>query len=132
VSVANGATLEISSASGDAVTSANSSGTLQHDTSQSLFAVGAGIGGHNQLHLGDIGFSASTTLGEFENSAWSGETLSMSDGVRTAFAALLGQPMAASFAMMSDGAGGAMIADLSKAVLGQQILAHLGVNGASA
>ena len=109
--ISNGASLEISSASVNAVTFAGPSGILQLDQSQSFRGTIAGFGGGDQIDLRDIVFGANTTLGYSANSSNNGGTLMVSDRAHTANISLLGQYMAASFAASSDGHGGTIIGD---------------------
>ena len=109
--ISNGASLEISSASVNAVTFAGPSGILQLDQSQSFRGTIAGFGGGDQIDLRDIVFGANTTLGYSANSSNNGGTLMVSDSAHTANISLLGQYMAASFAASSDGHGGTIIGD---------------------
>jgi hypothetical protein len=66
-------------------------------------------------HRAQIGFGAETTLGYAANAAGTGGTLRVSDGVRTASIALLGNYMAASFATAADGHGGTLITEADQA-----------------
>jgi hypothetical protein len=111
VDVPNAATSEISSASVDAVTFTGNTGTLQLDQSQSFAGTVAGFGAENQIDLADISFWANTTLGYSPNAANNAGILSVSDGTHVANIALLGQYMASSFVMASDGHGGTLIND---------------------
>jgi hypothetical protein len=63
------------------------------------------------IDLSAIGFSANTTLGYSANSDNSGGTLTVSDGPHARSLALLGQHMASSFVMGSDGHGGTLNTD---------------------
>jgi len=65
----------------------------------------------------DIAFGSNTTLGYAANSNNTGGTLTASDGTHTANIELLGQYMASSFAMSTDGVGGTLIQDLPPATL---------------
>ena len=114
VTVADGATLEIGSATASAVTFASNSGTLQLDASQSFTGTITGFGGQDQIDLADIAFSASTTLGYTGNADNSGATLNVSDGTHTANIALLGSYMASSFVAASDGHGGTLISEAAQ------------------
>ena len=68
---------------------------------------GAGGG----IDLSDISFGDNTTLAYTANSDKTGGTLTVSDGLHAQSVALLGQYMASSFVMASDGHGGTMITD---------------------
>jgi hypothetical protein len=65
----------------------------------------------DSIDLGDILFSANTTLAYAANEANTGGTLIVSDGSHVASLALLGQYTAADFALASDGLGGSLISD---------------------
>jgi hypothetical protein len=80
-----------------------------------------GAGGEVSLDLADIAFGSNTTLGYAANSNNTGGTLTVSDGTHTANIALLGQYMAASFAMSADGFGGTLIHDNPPATLTQTL-----------
>jgi hypothetical protein len=115
LTVPNGATSKIKSASADAVTFAGNTGTLQLDQSQMFAGTVAGFGGHDKIDLNDIVYSdITTTLDYWMNSNNTGGTLTVSDGTHTANLALLGQYMASSFAMASDGHGGTLISDVAQ------------------
>src|SRR5262249_54927271 len=87
-------------------------GVLKLDASSQFSGqvVGFSTGG-DSLDLADIAFGSNTTLGYAANSNNTGGTLTVSDGTHTANIALLGQYMAASFAMSADGFGGTLIHD---------------------
>ena len=70
----------------------------------------SGFGAQNIIDLPDIAFDAQTTLGYLSDSNWAGGTLSVADGTHSANIALLGNYMASSFAMASDGHGGTLVA----------------------
>jgi hypothetical protein len=84
---------------------------LQLDQSQSFAGTIANFGGQDQIDLGDIAFSANTTLGYSVNSGNTGGILTVSDGTDTANITMIGQYTAVSFATASDGNGGTMITD---------------------
>ena len=70
----------------------------------------SGFGAQNVIDLPDIAFDAQTTLGYLSDSNSAGGTLSVADGMHSANIALLGNYMASSFAMASDGHGGTLVA----------------------
>jgi hypothetical protein len=109
VTVANGATLELTQAYAGQAIFAGNSGTLQLDQSTGFSGTVSGLGGQDQLDLRDIGFGATTTVGFAANSSNTGGTLSVSDGTHVAQIALLGQYMANSLVTASDGHGGTAI-----------------------
>jgi hypothetical protein len=112
VTIANGASFEIASASADAVTFAGNTGTLLLDRSQGFVGTIADFGGQDQIDLGDIAYSdVTSTLDYWMNSSNTGGTLTVSDGTHTANLTLFGQYAASSFAMTSDGHGGTLITD---------------------
>jgi hypothetical protein len=107
-----GGTLEFAGAADNNVSfSGSNMGVLALDQSQGFAGTVAGFGSQDQIDLGDIGFSANTTLGYAPNGENSGGTLTLNDGTNTASIALLGQYMASSFATASDGHGGTLITD---------------------
>jgi hypothetical protein len=82
-------------------------GTLPIDTS--FVGTLEGLGGENRIDLTDVAFGANTTLGYSDNNNGSGGTLTVSDGASMATLALLGQYIASSFAMESDGNSGTVV-----------------------
>ena len=111
VTVAAGATVELSSAFVGPVSFAGSTGTLQLDQAQSFTGTIAGFGGQDQIDLRDISFGANSTLGYLAKSNNTGGDLTVTGGKHTANIALLGQYAAASFVMASDGHGGTLITE---------------------
>jgi hypothetical protein len=77
----------------------------------SLTADGNG-GAGGGIDLSGISFGANTTLAYSVNSNNTGGTLTVSDGLHAQNVALLGQYMASSLVMTSDGHGGTLINDL--------------------
>ncbi len=84
---------------------------LQLDRSADSSPQISGFGGNDHIDLRDIGLTGSTTLGYAANSAGTGGTLTVSDGVNSANLALIGNYTAGSFAMASDNQGGTLITD---------------------
>jgi len=84
-------------------------GELKLDASSQFNGQIAGFTGQNLLDLADIGFGSNTTLGYTANSGNTGGTLTVSDGTHQANVALLGQYVAANFAMSADGFGGTLV-----------------------
>jgi hypothetical protein len=74
------------------------------------------------IDLSDISFGANTTLAYSVNSDNTGGSLTVSDGFHAQSVALLGQYMASSFVMASDGHGGTLITDPPPSQ--QQLLTH--------
>jgi hypothetical protein len=87
--------------------------------SLSADANGGAAGG---IDLSGISFDAHTTLAYSPSSDNTGGTLTVSDGLHAQSVALLGQYMASSFVMASDGHGGTMITDPPASQ--QQLLTH--------
>jgi hypothetical protein len=111
-------TLEVLGTSTTNVTFASgAAGELKLDASSQFTGQVTGFTGQNLLDLADIAFGSNTTLGYAANSNNTGGTLTVSDGTHTANIALLGQYMAASFAMATDGSGGTLIHDVAAATL---------------
>jgi len=107
LTVAQGATLELTAAYAGAVTFAGSTGTLQLDSSTSFSGTVAGMTGQDTLDLADVNF-ASLQGSNFSGSS-SGGTLSVTDGTHAVTIALLGNYMASTFVASSDGHGGISI-----------------------
>ena len=114
ITVANGATVDLTTPSDAAVTFAGSSGTLQLDQSASFTGTITGFGGQDQIDLTDIGYTANTTLGYAANNGNSGGALTVGNGINTANIALLGNYMAASFVTSSDGHGGTLVSEAAQ------------------
>jgi hypothetical protein len=111
VTVASGGVAEIGAPSAAAVTFAGSSGTLQLDQSAGFAGTVAGFGAQDHIDLGDLAFSANTSLGFTANGANSGGSLMVSNGGTTANITLLGNYIASTFVTSSDGHGGTMISE---------------------
>jgi hypothetical protein len=111
-----GGTLEFFDASDNNVifTGSNLS-VLALDQSQSYTGHIFGFSGPDQIDLGDIPFSATTSLDYTANASHTGGTLTVSDGTDTANIALVGSYTASSFTLSSDGHGGALITDVAPA-----------------
>jgi hypothetical protein len=67
--------------------------------------------GSGGIDLPNISFGASTVLAYSANNENTGGTLTVADGTHATSLALLGQYMASSFAMASDGHGGTLVTD---------------------
>jgi hypothetical protein len=80
------------------------------------------MGGVAGLDFLGTSFAANATLRYSENSDHSGGTLAIADNTHSVNIALLGQYMALSFAIASDGHGGTLITDPSSTALNQQTL----------
>ena len=109
LTIADGVTVELSSAYAGAVTFAGSTGTLQLDNSSSFSGTVAGMTGQDTIDFADINFTKVQTPSYSGNS--SGGTLTVTDGTHSANIALLGNYLASSFVTSSDGHGGTNIVD---------------------
>jgi VCBS repeat-containing protein len=107
-----GGTLEFTGASdNNASFNGSDAGILVLDYSQGFTGHISGFGEADQIDLGDIPFSTTTTLGYMADASNSGGTLLLSDGTDTANIALLGGYTVSSFAISSDGHGGTLVTD---------------------
>ena len=109
VTVADGATVGLPSAYAGAVTFAGSTGTLQLEDSGAFTGTVAGLAGADTLDLRDIA-SASVQNPTYSGTSLGG-TLALTDGIHTANIALLGNYLASTFVVASDGHGGTLITD---------------------
>jgi hypothetical protein len=114
ITIAAGATVEISSAYAGAVSFAAGTGTLQLDDSASFAGTVAGMTGSDTIDFADID-PAKVQMPSYAGDA-SGGTLGVTDGAHSANIALLGNYLASSFTAASDGHGGTAVTD--PAVLG--------------
>ena len=127
--IGTGATLELAAADSESVASTGSKGTFIPDgtslpeRASNCATTVSGLGAQNVIDLPDIAFGAQTTLGYLSDSNWAGGTLSVADGTHNANIALLGNYMASSFAMASDGHGGTLVA-AEAAQPDQSLLSH--------
>jgi hypothetical protein len=115
--IASGATLTLTTAATGTDTFTGKSGTLVLDDASGFRGKIAGFGGQDLVDLADIGFGSKTTLGFAANGTAGGE-LKVSDGIHAANIALLGNYMASTFAIASDGHGGTLITDVPHAQQG--------------
>jgi hypothetical protein len=104
-----GATLELASPYPGTVTFASTTGTLKLDNSASFAGTVAGMSGQDTLDLTDINF-ASVGTPTFKGTS-TGGVLTVSDGSHTANIALLGNYIASTFTVSSDGHGGTYVVD---------------------
>jgi hypothetical protein len=115
--VANGTTLEIKTATSAAAIFAGAQGTLRLDHSLAFTGFISAFRGQDGIDLRDVAFSAQTTLGytttsyNSDNGDPTGGRLTVSDGTHTANLALVGNYMASSFVISSDGNGGTLVTD---------------------
>jgi hypothetical protein len=107
--ISGGGILEYGGASSATTTFADATGELKLDQSENFAGAISGFATGDSLNLADIVFGANTTLGFSENSAGTGGTLTVSDGMHTANLNLLGQYSAAGFAGAADQNGGTLI-----------------------
>jgi hypothetical protein len=107
-------TLELTSASSDAITFTADTGTLRLDNPASFAGSVAGMSGQDMIDLADI--DASKVQPPSYSGDASGGTLRVTDGVHAANIALLGNYLAAAFVTSSDGHGGTSVTET--AVLG--------------
>ena len=110
VTVDNGAVVDPQT-SDAAVTFVGPTGTLQINQSASFKGTISGFNGQDQIDLTDMAFSANNSIGYAANSTNSGGNLMVSSGGNSANIALLGNYIASSFAMSSDGHGGTLISE---------------------
>ena len=99
-----GETLELTSASSDAITFTADTGTLKLDNPASFAGSVAGMSGQDTIDLADI--DASKVQPPSYSGDASGGTLRVTDGVHAANIALLGNYLASTFVTSSDGHGG--------------------------
>ncbi|MDH2381897.1 hypothetical protein [Bradyrhizobium sp. CER78] len=107
VTIAQGTTVELANAYAGHAIFAGDAGTLQIDHFAGFSGTVAGMSGTDTLDLRDIGFG-STTKASYSGDGSQG-TLSITDGANTAQIALLGNYMASTFAVSSDGHGGSSV-----------------------
>jgi VCBS repeat-containing protein len=111
-----GGTLEFTGASDNNVSfSASDAGILALDHSQDFTGHISAFSEPDQIDLGDIPFSTTTTLDYTADASDSGGTLLVSDGTNTANIAMLGSYTVSSFAISSDGHGGTLVTDPASA-----------------
>ena len=111
ITIGNGSTLELATADSGPVSFAGTTGTLQLDQPASFTGQVSGFAGADGIDLSTVGFSAGTTLGYAPNAGNTGGTLTVTAGANSISIALLGNYMASSFALSSDGHGGTLISD---------------------
>jgi hypothetical protein len=111
-----GGTIEFTGASDNNVSFiGNGTDVLALDHSQAFTGHISGFGGSDQIDLGDVAFSAATSLAYAANASDSGGALTVGDGSDAATIALIGGYAASFFAMSSDGHGGTLITDPASA-----------------
>ncbi len=106
VTVAGGATLELTRPYAGEAIFAGSTGVLQLDNSINFTGTVAGMTGQDTLDLRDINIASAKAA---YSGGSSGGTLTVTDGAHTANIALLGNYMASVFPISSDGHGGSAI-----------------------
>ena len=123
ITVSGTAEAEIFGASGqNAVFASGADGTLKLDAAQSYTGAVSGFTAGDTLDLASLAFGPNMTVGYSPSSASSG-VLSVSNGAQSANIALLGNYLASSFTLGSDGHGGTAIADAQQLTAVPAILA---------
>ena len=107
--VADGSTLELHGAVAGKITFAGTTGSLKLDDATDFTGQIAGMRGANSIDLANLAFGAGATLGYAPDAG--GATLTVSNGSQAVIIALLGNYMAANFALSSDGHGGTLITE---------------------
>jgi autotransporter passenger strand-loop-strand repeat protein len=99
-------------------------GTLLLDDARHFDGLVAGFGGPNaRLDLSDIAFGSGTTRSFVEDASGKSGMLSVTDGTNTASLTLLGQYLAGSFNIASDGHGGTLVTDPAMADANTNLIA---------
>ena len=107
-----GGVLEFAAASDNNVSfSGGETGVLALDHSLEFTGHISGFGGSDQIDLGDIAYSAATSLNYAADAGNTGGLMTVSDGGTAANIAMLGSFTASSFALSSDGHGGTLITE---------------------
>ena len=107
-----GGVLEFAAASDNNVSfSGGETGVLALDHSLEFTGHISGFGGSDQIDLGDIAYSAATSLNFAADAGNTGGLMTVSDGGTAANIAMLGSFTASSFALSSDGHGGTLITE---------------------
>jgi hypothetical protein len=115
-----GGTLEFAAASDNNVSFAGAvAGMLALDQSQQFTGHILGFGSSDQIDLGDIAYSADTSLTYTANGTDSGGVLTISDGTHTTNLDFTGEYTAASFLTSNDGHGGTSLEDSAIQTTGQ-------------
>jgi hypothetical protein len=110
VTIAQGATVELTGPYAGSAIFAGTAGTLQLDDSAAFAGTVAGLLGQDTLDLRDINYANVKQPG-FSGTS-SGGTPNVSDGMHASSIALLGNYMASTFAASSDGHGGTLISNV--------------------
>src|SRR5581483_10567212 len=111
ISVAAGATIELSAPYAGQVTFEAASGTLKLDNSSSFSGTVAGMSAQDTIDFADINFASLQQPSFSGNSV--GGMLTLTDGTHSANIALLGNYIASTFVTSSDGHGGTYVVDPS-------------------
>ena len=109
VTVADGATVEISGSSEQSATFAGATGTLILENSTAFTGEVFGLSGSDALDLADINYNSNTTATFLGNAA--GGTLTVSNGTQSASIALQGNYLSSYWTVSSDGQGGTTVVD---------------------
>jgi hypothetical protein len=107
ITIADGASVELTSAYAGQAIFAGPTGTLQLDHATSFSGTVAGMTGQDTLDLRDINFGTATRT--TYSGTGSAGTLTVTDGAHSASIVLLGNYMASAFATSGDGHGGSSI-----------------------
>ena len=91
--------------------SGGETGMLALDHSLEFTGHISGFGGSDQIDLGDIAYSAATSLNYAADAGNTGGLMTVSDGGTAANIAMLGSFTASSFGLSSDGHGGTLITE---------------------
>ena len=111
--IGNAAQVELFGASGENATFAGTAGTLVLDNAQNYTGSVSGMTGSDTLDLASLAYGANMTVG-YSQTGPGGGVLSVGNGTQTANIALLGNYLASSFTLSSDGHGGTSVVDPPK------------------
>ena len=109
VTVAEGASVEITGISAQSATFAGTTGTLKIDHSLAFTGQVSGLAGSDAIDLADVNYGPTTTT-NFSGNA-SGGILTVSNGMQTANIALVGDYVHSGWTLSSDGHGGTDVVD---------------------
>ena len=109
VTVADGASVEISGVSAQSVTFTGTTGTLKLDDSLAFTGQILGLAGSDAIDLADVSYGIQTQVTFLGNTT--GGTLTITDGVHTANIALQGDYLSSTWTLSSDGNGGTVVVD---------------------
>ena len=109
VTVADGASVEISGVSAQSVTFTGTTGTLKLDDALAFTGEVSGLAGSDAIDLADVSYGIQTQVTFLGNTT--GGTLTITDGVHTANIALQGDYLSSTWTLSSDGNGGTVVVD---------------------